>query len=42
MLFVNNYNEADLELVVIPVLIVFVVFGYVLLWKLYCDEKKGS
>jgi len=40
VVYINRYGEANLELVVIPLLIGFHVLGFYYLWKFYLEEKK--
>ena len=38
--YINRYGEANLELVIIPILIGFHIVGFIFLWKFYLEEKK--
>ena len=38
--YINRYGEANLELIVFPILIGFHVLGFYYLWKFYLDDKK--
>ena len=40
MVYINRYGEANLELVIIPILILFHIVGFYYLWRFYLEEKK--
>jgi len=40
--YINRYGEANLELIMIPVLIGFHVLGFYYLWRFYLEEKRNS